>query len=144
VRHFEFVVFVGQDGELSLKVASVLLFTLTERPLRGTILSPATLRICQSWLQWEVREYGLLLKLCVFVLWATIREQAQTPVQHVEAVVDCSRDCRDPNQNLRVSWAWDTIQIAFARRQCGGSRLDVWRRGTGHMSRRPMELEPFQ
>jgi hypothetical protein len=79
----------------------------------------------------------------VSVLWALIREQARTQVQHVEAGVGYSRGCRDPTQNPRVSWAWDTIRIAFARRQCGGSRLDVWRRGTGHMSRKPAGLELF-
>jgi hypothetical protein len=80
----------------------------------------------------------------VFVLWALIREQARTQVQHVEAAVGCSRGCRDPNRNPRVSLAWDTIRIAFARRQCGGSKLDVWRQGTDHMSRRPAGLELFQ
>jgi hypothetical protein len=55
--------------------------------------------------------------------------------------VGCHRDYRDPNRNPRVSWAWDTRQIAIARRQCGGSMLDVWTRETGRMWRRPMGLD---
>lgn len=58
----------------------------------------------------------------------------------VTLVVDCSRDCHDPNQTLKASLACDMFRTELPRRRCEDNRLGVMVRGIGHMSMTPMYI----
>lgn len=81
--------------------------------------------------------WDLPLRWCVSFLRAQSCEQVRRQVQRVIEDEDCNRDCRDPSQNPKVSWALGMSRIAFARQQCEGSRPDVRVQGIGRMWMRP-------